>query len=115
MLSDKDYYVVGNDTLDLSSKELNDKDIFKIIALLRQHPTITKIDLSDNNIYDYGTTVLAKFLEKENSNIVELDLAYNFISNTGAISLSKNKYLKLLDLSGNDICDEGAMAFTLPG
>ena len=111
MFGNEDYYIDGSDTLDLSSKELNNIDVLKIVWLIRRHPTITKIDLSDNNIDDYGTNVLAKFLEEENNNIVELDLAYNFITNSGAIALSKNTALRLLDLSGNDIFDEGAVAF----
>ena len=111
MFDNKDYYIDGRGILDLSSRELNDTDVFKIIRLLQRYPTITKIDLSDNNISDYGAQILAKSLEKENNNIVELDLAYNFISNAGAIFLSKIRYIRLLDLSGNDIFDAGAMAF----
>ena len=53
---------------------------------------------------------LASYLEN-NSNIVELDLAYNFIGDTGAIALSKNKHFKSLDLSGNEISTKGALAF----
>ncbi len=99
-----------NDTLGLSSQELNDSNIFEVILLIQQQPTITKIDLSDNNISNIGVVYLAAYLEN-NNNIVELDLAYNFIGDTGAIALSKNKHFKSLDLSGNEISNKGALAF----
>lgn len=83
---------------------------------LYNNKTLTKLNLSDNNICDQGVFYLARVLIKNNSKLKELNLARNGITSAGAQHLAEmlntNKTLTKLILYGNKIDDRGIKYLT---
>ena len=75
--------------------------------------TVTKLNLSENEIGDSGAAALAKAVEV-NSTLAELYLLSNKIGDSGAAALAKaveiNSTLAVLSLSSNGIGESGAAA-----
>ncbi|MBA3662259.1 MAG: hypothetical protein H0W64_11045 [Gammaproteobacteria bacterium] len=67
---------------------------------------ILTIDLSNNNIMDYGAAKLSQV----NAEYIYLVLNNNNISNKGVYNLLKNKYIVGLNLANNKIDDQAAIA-----
>ena len=79
----------------------------------RQLPTLLEVlDLSDNDVADVGVEAIAAAVA--NSQVTKLLLANNKIGNAGAIALGQAETLsgclEEIDLSKNEIGDEGATA-----
>lgn len=80
--------------------------------------SMTEVDLSDNNLVDYGARAIADML-KENSTLVNLNLSGNNLTDRSAEHLSPalitNSKLQHLDLSHNALGERaGRMAFAIP-
>lgn len=96
--------------LDLSGHELNDQDIEIVIKQGIIGKQCLILDLMNTNITQYGVSLLANTL-LGNKHLEELNISYNSISDFGVRCLSStinSSILKHVDLSENDITDEGA-------
>ena len=85
----------------------------QLIKVFNNDPSLTTLDLNDNEIGDDGAQALAIALEN-NTSITEFNLEYNQIGDEGAqalaTALQKNNSLTVLNLGYNEIVDEGAQA-----
>lgn len=84
-----------------------------IVESLSTNSTLTKLDLSANDIDNRGALAISNAL-KINTTLCRLDLAYNWIDEEGvksiASALAINTTLTALFLQYNFICDEGVFA-----
>lgn len=84
-----------------------------IERLKSNDPTLTSLNLSGNEIGDFGAQALAEALT-ENNTLTSLNLSVNDIGDLGAQALAEalaeNNTLTLLGLSGNKIGVKGAQA-----
>lgn len=106
----------GNDLYDRFKRRLSDVDIRAICVYIREQPrTITKLDLSYNNITDGGFyKLLKRLLVKGRSSIINLNIMNNNLTEISILNLANYaKYLKLryLRLNGNDIGTKGGEYF----
>jgi Ran GTPase-activating protein (RanGAP) involved in mRNA processing and transport len=101
--------------LDLSSNQLGDDAAAEIARMLPSLQSLSSLDLSGNKeIGDSGAEVLADALQSMPT-LSELTLTYNSIGNLGSASLgalleNENCHLVDIDLNGNKVGDEGAVA-----
>ncbi|KAM3860405.1 leucine-rich repeat-containing protein 34 [Diretmus argenteus] len=104
--------LAGNDHL-RRVQRLNDDDIEAISRCLRNHKSVTGLDVRYNNVTDEGAGHLAALLQEENPVLSRLDLMGNGIQVNGAEALAKslqcNRVLLSLRLTGNKIGNRGAM------
>ncbi len=91
--------------LDLSRKELKDKDIGELVIALSTNTTITILNVENNQIGAEGAKALAA-----NTTLTTLNVRYNNTGAEGAKALAANATLTTLDLGYNNIGAEGAKA-----
>ena len=96
--------------IDLTGQELTDQDMRIVVnqAILAKSCVI--LDLTSNTITQYGVRILAVGL-RNNKYLEELNISYNAISDSGVchlVSTINSSALKRLDLTENDISNEGA-------
>ncbi|KAK6631755.1 hypothetical protein RUM43_013819 [Polyplax serrata] len=99
----------GNDLMKKIGKRINDRDLIKITAFLRNHPEIVALDLPYNEISDCGMSTLANFF-KERPIIRYINLMCNNIGPRGIkyfVDLGDIFPLHAFRLTGNNIGDEG--------
>ena len=76
---------------------------------------LEKLDLSYNNISRYGLDNIIENLKKGNCSLKKLNLGYNYLGNDGISALGEclkfNKSLININLSGNNILNEGLISF----
>lgn len=92
-----DQYVSGN-KIDLSQRNIHDADMPELVNYLSQHPAIKIVDLRLNYITATGATTLSKC-----KTISELDISANYIGSQGAKALAKNPLLTTLMMRDNQI------------
>jgi hypothetical protein len=98
----------GNE-INLYNRNLTDKDVIQmIVPYLQQHPEITVVNLSVNNIGDPGAEALAE------TSITNLDVSDNKIGDKGAKALARGNLTELA-ITQNRVGDEGiaALAFAV--
>lgn len=105
-------------TLNLSSGRYGQEDVIIIGELLKQNPSLTAVDLSNNDLTKRGSDlrgmeVLAEWLQQAN-NVLELDLSFVNLMDGGAVRMAKGltevPQLETLKLKGNFLTSAGAMA-----
>ena len=88
--------------------------MMNIFKALQMHAALQKIDISHNNITDDGVIAISEYL-KNNSTLQELNISHNKIS-SGMTNIFKalqmHATLQILDISRNNITDEGAIAIS---
>ena len=88
--------------------------IYCNIVSLKYIPTEI-LNLSFNNIGKYGIDNIVEHLKKKNSTLKKLNLSYNYLGNEGCSLISEclkyNKSLISINLSGNNILNEGLVSF----
>lgn len=99
------------DELNLSSCQLQDKDMVDIVAFLQKRNDIVHILLSNNFFTEKGASILAK----SHLQFVSIAASHNALGDDGAVLFSqivakKDWYQSFLDLSDNQISDAGAQA-----
>ncbi len=94
----------GKTKVDLGGKNLTDEDALAIGELLKTNKTLTRLDLTNNNITDVQS--IGEGL-KTNNTLTELCLDYNNITDVQSIidGLKTNKTLTKLLLDNNNITD----------
>jgi Ran GTPase-activating protein (RanGAP) involved in mRNA processing and transport len=102
----------SNSWIDLSRRQLTDRDMDIIVQQALINKQCKELDLRRNEIKSNGIGILADQL-MQNQILVTLYLSFNFISDTGVRylmeSISNNHTrLKKLELDSNEITDQGA-------
>ncbi|KAM6908058.1 leucine-rich repeat-containing protein 34 [Lycodopsis pacificus] len=94
-------------------QRLDDGDVLALSKCLRNHTSVTGLDVGYNNITDEGVGHLVDLLQQDSSPLRSLDLMFNDIRGDGAEVLAKslqcNSTLLSLRLSNNKIENRGAM------
>ncbi|KAK9527442.1 hypothetical protein VZT92_014004 [Zoarces viviparus] len=94
-------------------QRLDDRDVLALSKYLRNHTSVTGLDVRYNNITDKGVGHLVDLLQQDSSSLRSLDLMFNDIRGDGAEVLAKslqcNSTLLSLRLSNNKIENRGAM------
>jgi len=104
--------------INLSRQGLGIGDAELIKQTMTNCPHLSVLKLSYNNFGDEGTAVIASGFIIDGShhdNLSVLDLGFNMIGEAGCSSLALhsvagNRSLRTLYLSGNNICDRGALS-----
>ncbi|KAI3977739.1 hypothetical protein MKX01_028024 [Papaver californicum] len=82
-----------------------------LAACVAAKESLTKLNLSENELKDEGTILIARALENGHKQLKEVDLSTNAMRRAGARVLAQavvNKpEFKLLTINGNYISDEG--------
>eukprot|EP00659_Diplonema_papillatum_P011388 gene11388-17519_t len=82
-----------------------DETAFLLFSVLPLHPSVTSVDLRNNDITDDGAAAIAEYLEDPGASLEELDLSHNKIGDPGFIhllaALRRNTALRSLRLDGN--------------
>jgi Leucine-rich repeat (LRR) protein len=81
-------------------------------ALLQQRTTESVLNLADFRLEDNDIVFICQWLEK-NPHIKTLNVRGNLIGKDGAIALALNQTLTTLDVSFNKIGNDGAIAFAV--
>lgn len=102
---------VNNSDINLDGKQLGDIDMDIVCKKAIIEKKSSKLRLQRNKITGKGATVLANSLYN-NTNLIELYLSKNQISDIGVHALAQtfavnNSTLKILDLYSNNITDDG--------
>jgi Ran GTPase-activating protein (RanGAP) involved in mRNA processing and transport len=109
------------ETLDLSGKNLGVASAVVIASLISVNGALTKLSLAKNELGEEGTKAICEALE-QNKSLKELDISGDRFGNRGsnigasagakhvAKMLGVNGGLTALDLSCNDLNDEGVSA-----
>lgn len=96
--------------LNISSNELTHRGCDFLVKGLLKNRTLNDLDLGFNEIGDQGSISLAGALQISKCSLQRLRLRSNGITSRGATALfaalRKNSRLCLLDMCGNDICDD---------
>ena len=99
-----------SDVVDLPNESITNVISSMIASILMQNKTVTKLNLSSNQIGDDGIKKIANALGVNNT-LQNLDVSKNGIGNQGVESLANalivNKTLKNLNVSNNKIGDQG--------
>ncbi|KAJ1693826.1 hypothetical protein LUZ63_010524 [Rhynchospora breviuscula] len=104
--------VPGLEVLELAGNEITAAaaPVFVILLGAGAAQNLKKLGLSENNLKDEGTIVIAKAVE-EQTGLRELDLSSNLIQRAGARTLAKavvnKEEFELLNINGNAISDVG--------
>ncbi|KAK7200615.1 leucine-rich repeat protein [Novymonas esmeraldas] len=104
--------------LSLAFNLLGDEGGSVVAEMLRDHPSLTTLDLSDNRIGDVGAVAMAEaFILSSSSRVQSLNLAVNHIGDVGiaaiaeALTKTNNRRFTWLDLACNDaVTDAGREA-----
>ncbi|GFN81800.1 leucine-rich repeat-containing protein 74a-like [Plakobranchus ocellatus] len=112
-----------NNRVFLDSAGLNTQDIKAVCVALLNHSTISRLDLSGNELSRQAVQYLCELIEEnvfitslQNHNLRELRLSYCDIDEEGGFILSKaleDTNLEVLDLSWNHLRQKGATAFCM--
>lgn len=103
--------------LDIGGNQLTGPSAKILATAMVSHQALRQVYLGQNDIGDEGAIALAEVLGSGNSKIGYMDVSYNNIGrNVGqsgakalAVALAVNSSLKVLNLTGNAVGDEGAM------
>lgn len=88
--------------LNLSNLNLSARDVSSIIEYLNEHPEITDLNLSHNELGDDGIMYFAK----HNTSVITLNLAKNLICARGVIGFAQhNTVVTSLNLTSNLISE----------
>jgi Ran GTPase-activating protein (RanGAP) involved in mRNA processing and transport len=100
-------------SLDLTGHKIDDRGAEVLCAYLCSHGSVRELLLSRNHINFKGAAAVSALLVHEKCALQRLDLSRNDIQDDGAVSLAqglvRNATLRDLDLSDNNIADEGLL------
>lgn len=99
------------EVLDMAGNEITAKAAPVLASFIASKQFLTKLNLSENELKDEGAILIGKALEEGHGQLCEVDMNTNSIRRAGARCLAQavvNKpNLKLLNINGNYISDEG--------
>ncbi|KAL9259047.1 RAN GTPase-activating protein 1-like protein [Drosera capensis] len=97
--------------LELAGNDITVKAASSLGSCVASKELLTKLNLAENKLGDEGTVLVAKALEDGPDQLIELDLSSNSMRRVGARVLAhavaKKPALKLLNINGNYVSEEG--------
>ncbi|CAH8378862.1 unnamed protein product [Eruca vesicaria subsp. sativa] len=97
--------------LELAGNDITVKSTGKLADCIALKESLTKLNLSENELKDEGTILIAKALEEGHDQLAEVDMSTNMMRRAGARALAqtvlKKHTFKLLNINGNFISEEG--------
>lgn len=97
--------------LEMAGNDITAKAAPALASLIAAGDSITKLNLSENELKDDGAILIAQALEQGHAELKEVDLSTNAIRRVGARALAQTVVVKpefqLLNIDGNFISDEG--------
>ena len=111
-----EYKKIYNDVFTPDISNLHNVEITCCYLSSIKYIPLEKLNLSYNNISKYGLESILDNLKKENCTLKKLNLGYNYLGNDGITSLGEclkcNKSLISLNVSGNNILNDGLISFS---
>ncbi|CAN6899811.1 unnamed protein product, partial [Brassica oleracea] len=99
------------EVIELAGNDITVKSTGKLAACIALKESLSKLNLSENELKDEGTIIIAKALEEGHDQLAEVDMSTNMMRRAGARALAqtvlKKPTLKLLNINGNFISEEG--------
>ncbi|ERM96364.1 RAN GTPase-activating protein 2 [Amborella trichopoda] len=99
------------EVLEMAGNDITAKAAPALAACLKVKESLSKLNLSENELKDKGTIVICKMLEEGHKDLKELDLSTNGITRVGAKvsakAVAEKPGFSMLNLDGNCISDEG--------
>ncbi|KAH6772762.1 RAN GTPase activating protein 1 [Perilla frutescens var. hirtella] len=99
------------EVLDMAGNEITAKAAPVLASCIASKQFLAKLNLSENELKDEGAILIAKALEEGHGQLCEVDMNTNLIRRAGARCLAQavvsKPGLKLLNINGNYISDEG--------
>ena len=97
--------------LEMPDNYISSEGMKKIVANIQNNGVLKKLDFSENYINDNGIKAVSNYLQSQSCKLQMLNLASNKITSTGARyianAIEMNVTLQELDISYNDISDDG--------
>ncbi|KAF3578854.1 hypothetical protein DY000_02031843 [Brassica cretica] len=97
--------------LELAGNDITVKSTGKLAACIASKQCLSKLNLSENELKDEGTILIAKALDEGPDQLTEVDLSTNMMRRAGARALAqtvlKKHTFKLFNINGNFISEEG--------
>ncbi|GMJ01139.1 RAN GTPase activating protein 1, RAN GTPASE-ACTIVATING PROTEIN 1 [Hibiscus trionum] len=99
------------EVLEMAGNDITAKGAASLAACIASKQSLTKINLSENELKDEGAILIGKALGEGHGRLNEVDMSTNAIRRAGARLLAqvvvKIPGFKLLNINGNFISDEG--------
>ncbi|CAK9176864.1 unnamed protein product, partial [Ilex paraguariensis] len=99
------------EVLEMAGNDITVDAVPALVACIAVKQFLTKLNLAENELKDEGAILIAKVLEDGHDQLNEVDLSTNSIRRAGARCLAQSVVskpgLKLLNINGNFISDEG--------
>ncbi|KZV32419.1 RAN GTPase-activating protein 1 [Dorcoceras hygrometricum] len=99
------------EVLEMAGNDITEKAAPALAACIASKQFLVKLNLADNELKDEGAILISKALEVGHARLHEIDLSTNLIRRAGARCLAQavvaKPRLKLLNINGNYISDEG--------
>ncbi|XP_075482880.1 RAN GTPase-activating protein 1-like [Primulina tabacum] len=99
------------EVLEMAGNEITAKAAPALAACIASKQLLVKLNLADNELKDEGAILISKALEVGHARLHEIDMSTNLIRRAGARCLAQavvsKPRLKLLNINGNYISDEG--------
>ena len=101
-------------SLGLSSNKIGDEGIALLVDMMLKNPALQELELRYNKITSQGARKLAELLQTNNTRVKKLDLSYNDLGDDGVIAIAhalrSNTTLTTLNLTRTNIGDRAALA-----
>ena len=99
------------EVLEMAGNDITTKSSGALATTIAAKQFLTKLNLSENELKDEGAILIGKALEDGHGQLSEVDMSTNMIRRAGARFLAqvvvRKPGLKLLNINGNYISDEG--------
>ncbi|KAL2506189.1 RAN GTPase-activating protein 1 [Abeliophyllum distichum] len=97
--------------LEMAGNDITAEAAPSVAACIAAKKALAKLNLSENELKDDGAIPISKALEEGHDQVTEIDMSQNSLRRAGARSLAQalvhKPELKLLNVNGNFISDEG--------
>lgn len=99
------------EVLDMAGNDITVESASALAPCIAAKQFLTKLSLAENELKDEGAIIIAKALEEGHGQLTEVDMSTNSIRRAGARCLAmavvSKPELKLFNINGNFISDEG--------
>ncbi|KAL0866785.1 hypothetical protein Bca101_045903 [Brassica carinata] len=97
--------------LELAGNDITVKSTGKLAECIASKQSLSKLNLSENELKDEGTILIAKALDEGHDQLSEVDMSTNMMRRAGARAMAQTvlekQSFKLLNINGNFISEEG--------